>query len=158
MAHRKAFTLLELLIASTLFVVTLIGIITIVTTVVASARQSLAERTVNSALRNINNKMMDMVGNSKCIKAEGEDTIVLYTDNCTNKSGKIVYRDKGLVVSDLNNETMLNPANIAVVSLKNQPIWKINGSNLLEMKIVLRLLSDTTENSIQYQSSYITGM
>lgn len=157
MNKHKAFTLLELLIASTLFVITIVGVIVLISTVTASMSKSLATKDLNDTIRNINTKLLSTVEQAKCVKAESGTVVNLYSDNCQNKVGRILIKDNNLLVSDIANEVQLNPDNINVIASGKNDMLGVVDDNMLKVNIGFSADAGNGKNIVQFQTAYITG-
>ena len=157
MKQSRAFTLLELLISTTLFVATVVAVIGMVTAVVTSTATSLSLRDLNGTLRNVNNKITDIVYEAGCIKSEGVDVVVLYDNQCARKEAKIIFKNDDIVISDLSSETKLNPDNTKATAVKNKSVFDVKSDNLLEINFELKVETDKADSKVQYFTSAITG-
>jgi len=135
----------------------MIGVIALVTAVVSSMSDALAVREVNATIRNINSKTMELVASAKCVKVDGEGSVLLYSDKCDTVSGKIVYSNKNIIVSNLKDETALDPSDVEIGKIGNNPIFTVSDNNLLKINIDIKKSNGKIYKSVQYRTSYIAG-
>lgn len=155
---QKAFTLLELLLSSALFVSAMVGVIAVVSSSVSTISQTLKVKNINSTLRNVNEYFAGEIHNAKCVKVADESAYILnfYDSNCINLE-KVVYVNKsGRLVEKppSSEEQYLTPENITITNIdENTPVFVSKDDLLVEVKFNISVSGDEV-SSTDYMTSF----
>lgn len=155
---RKAFTLLELLLSSALFVSAMVGVIAVVSSSVSTISQTLKIKNINSTLRNVNEYFAGEIHNAKCFKTSDESAYILnFFDSGCNNLEKVVYINKnGRLVEKKSSEDeqYLTPENITVTNIdENTPVFVSSDNSLVEIKFNISVSGDEV-SSTDYSTSF----
>ena len=107
--HRKGYTLIEILVATTIFVIAMSIAAGITVTSTKSVARALTTKKINSAVRDLNTRLTQELRNSSEVKVDSESTNIVIIPGTVDKTLKITS-DKKLLL----NEELLLPSDIEV--------------------------------------------
>ena len=152
---KKAFTLLELTLASALFVSAMVGVVALVASCVNTTNQTISIQSVNNTARNLNEYLFDKISNTTCfLIPQNNDTEIRIMDaGCTNVLELIYINENGVLVSKVTGQEEISQTSndIKLNSIGDNPVFE-SADNLLNVNIDIASI-DTKNIDLQYKTS-----
>jgi len=155
---KRGFSLIELLIASAIFVGAMTSVITLVFFCVNTFNYAFSIKLGNDAIRQVNDILIEKTANAQCLQdTNGGKELLIKGEGCSAVMYRIYIDKDRLVISGQNDEKrLITPSNITVVQLDNNvKIFDVQDNKFLALSInIIANSKERYQTKTEYKNAY----
>lgn len=154
---KKAFTLLEVMLAATLFSAAMISAIAIISSGLTTIKQAQNIKEINAVIRSLNQELSGAIMRADCVtSSQNDEAVLLWDKKCSDL--KLIYgiKDGRLYRQVIGEEPQyLSSDNVSLIKRNDKPIFSASGNNLLTVELTAESKNKPT-SLVEYQVSFAT--